>query len=253
MPGDEEIHRDRRVVTKQRPPDLVSAAHLNFLGSFRKLAEHAPGGEVRAFGTAFAFVTGLPAPLFNGCVLVEEVAPGMVDDALTWVAGRRLPFRVFVGGEPATALDEVFTAHSLRRDAEPYPAMVLHPLPEPPPRPAGIEVVDGLEPGLAPYLPESFLDDAEVRVFSALVDDQPAGVSIAIRTGDVSGVYGVATRPAFRRRGVGTAVSWAAVDAGREWGCDTVVLQASAEGLPVYALMGFRTVVEYVTFTRLAD
>ena len=65
------------------------------------------------------------------------------------------------------------------------------------------------------------------------------------------GVYGVGTRPEFRRRGVGTALSWAAVNAGREWGCDTVVLQATAAGLPVHERMGFRNVVRYVTFTHL--
>ena len=112
-------------------------------------------------------------------------------------------------------------------------------------------MVDGLGPGLATYLPESFPGDVEVRVFSARVDHQPAGVSIAIRTGDVSGVYGVGTRPEFRRRGVGTALSWAAVNAGREWGCEAVVLQATAAGLPVYERIGFRTIVPYVTFTQL--
>jgi GNAT superfamily N-acetyltransferase len=229
---------------------LVSAAHVNFLGSFRKLTEHAAGGEVRPFGTIFAFVTGVPAPLLNGCVLIDDCDPAALDEALTWVARSRLPFRVFVASEPATALNAVLAAHSLSRDADPYPGMILHPLPEPPVRSADIEVADGLEPGLAPYLPESFPDDAEVRVFSARVDHQPAGVSIAIRTGDVSGVYGVETRPEFRRRGVGTALSWAAVNAGREWGCDTVVLQATAAGLPVYKRMGFRTVLRYVTFTR---
>jgi GNAT superfamily N-acetyltransferase len=227
---------------------LISAAHVNFLGSYRKLAEHAAGGQVRLVGTVFAFVTGVRDPLFNGCVLIDDCDPAALDEALLWVARSRVPFRVFVAGEPAAALSAVLAAHSLSRDADPYPGLVLHPLPEPPLRPADIEVADGLEPGLATYLPESFADDPEVRVFSARVDHQPAGVSIAIRTGDVSGVYGVGTRPEFRRRGVGTALSWAAVNAGREWGCDTVVLQATAAGLQVYKRMGFRTVVRYVTF-----
>ncbi len=56
--------------------------------------------------------------------------------------------------------------------------------------------------------------------------------------------------PSARRHGVGSALTWAAVDAGRAWGCDTIVLQASEMGFPIYAAMGFRTVVEYTVFGR---
>ena len=101
-------------------------------------------------------MTEVPTPLLNGCVLIDDCNPLALDEALRWVARRRVPFRVFVAGEPATALTAVLAAHSLGRDADPYPGMVLHPLPEPPARPADIEVIDGLEPGLATYLPESF-------------------------------------------------------------------------------------------------
>src|SRR6187401_1404455 len=92
---------------------LVSAAHVNFLGSFRKLAEHAAGGEVRPDGTIFAFVTGVPTPLLNGCVLIDDCNPAALDEALRWVARRRVPFRVFVAGEPASALTAVLAARSL--------------------------------------------------------------------------------------------------------------------------------------------
>ena len=51
-------------------------------------------------------------------------------------------------------------------------------------------------------------------------------------------------------RRVTTAATWAAIDAGRTWGCDLATLQASAMGLPVYGAMGFRTVERYVRFAE---
>ncbi len=74
------------------------------------------------------------------------------------------------------------------------------------------------------------------------------GTSLAIRTGEVAGVYAVGTLRDARRRGVGTAATWAAVAASRAWGCDKVVLQASEMGFPMYVDMGFRTVVRYAIF-----
>jgi ribosomal protein S18 acetylase RimI-like enzyme len=94
----------------------------------------------------------------------------------------------------------------------------------------------------------SFAADAEVRLFMARLGDRPAGTSIAIRTGSVSGVYNVAVAEACRRRGVGTALTWAAVGAGKAWGCDPIVLQSSTMAYSMYEAMGFRTVVPYSMF-----
>lgn len=143
--------------------------------------------------------------------------------------------------------------------------MVLHPPPEPPAASPGVTVVPVADAGLAEYLgvwvedglpPEladrlfspSFAADPDVQLFTARLDGRPVGTSVAIRTGDVAGVYAVSTLATARRRGVGTAASWAAVAAGRAWGSDTIVLQASEMGFSVYAAMGFRTVVPYATF-----
>jgi GNAT superfamily N-acetyltransferase len=116
--------------------------------------------------------------------------------------------------------------------------MVLHPVPMPPEPPPNVTVAPGLEPGLADFLPWSFATDPDVRVFTSRLDGRPVGTSIAIRTGDVAGVYGVGTIPSARRRGVGTAASWAAVAAGRAWNCDAIVLRATEMGLPSYEQMG---------------
>ncbi len=110
--------------------------------------------------------------------------------------------------------------------------MVLHAVPETPARPPGVTVVpvtpenlavqhavriaSGMTPELARrmYSP-SFAFDPDVRVFTAWLDGEPVGGSIAIGTGDMAGVYAVGTIGTARRRGVGTAASWAAVAAGR--------------------------------------
>jgi hypothetical protein len=79
--------------------------------------------------------------------------------------------------------------------------------------------------------------------------DGPWGTSIAIQTRTAGGIVAVSTLPEARRRGVGAAMSWAAVSAGVEHRHDTIVLQASPMGFPVYVAMGFRTVVPYAVFS----
>jgi GNAT superfamily N-acetyltransferase len=246
-------------------PDLVAAADLSFVDSFRKLAQHCAEGQVREIGAVFAYVTGLPIPLFNGCVIVAPATAADLGAAVNWVRGHGFPFRFWIDEERAPGAAENALACGLVRGAGSYPGMVLHPVPDAPGWPPGVTVVpasgDGLAEhravrvgnGMAPDVAKrlysaSFAADPDVRLFTARLDGEPVAGSIAIRTGEVSGVYAVGTIPTARRRGVGTAASWAAVAAGRAWGCDTIVLQASAMGLPIYRAMGFRTVVSYSEF-----
>ena len=65
--------------------ELVALADENFVASFAKLAEHSVGGECRRLGGVFAYVSGLPIALFNGCVVVRPCAPDELDAALRWV------------------------------------------------------------------------------------------------------------------------------------------------------------------------
>jgi ribosomal protein S18 acetylase RimI-like enzyme len=60
--------------------------------------------------------------------------------------------------------------------------------------------------------------------------------------GGVAGIYNVATAPDARRRGIGAALTAAAVAEGRERGFEVAVLGASELGYGVYARMGFREV-----------
>jgi GNAT superfamily N-acetyltransferase len=112
-----------------------------------------------------------------------------------------------------------------------------------------VSVEDGTSEYVARRLfSDSFAADPDVELVIASLDGRAVGTSLAIRTEKVAGVYAVGTLVDARRRGVGTAATWAAVAAGRTWGCDTVVLQASDMGFPIYRAMGFRTVVRYAIF-----
>ena len=227
---------------------LVSAAHRSYVNAFRTLAEHCPQGAVRDAGETFAFVSGLVTPQLNGCVVTQPVAPEQLFAALDWLDSGGFPYSVWIDEVVADDLAPVAAERGNLRDAWPVPAMALHPVPSAPRPATGVTVTPGLEPGVADYIPRSMADDPKVRLFTALLDGRPAGSSMAIRCSEVSSVVAVATVPEARRRGVGTAASWAAVDAGREWGCQAVILEATEMGFPVYADMGFRTITRYVAF-----
>lgn len=249
------------------PPELVRAANDSFIDSYRKLVAHMPGGAATEFGGVFAFASGLPMSLFNGCVVVRHASARDLEAALTWVAKRDVPYRVWIDEVRAPGLADVTLASGLEREAQPYPGMVLHPIPAPPSPAPGVVVVPVSETGLDEHLAvrvadgmpahlaerffsASFAADPDVAFFTVWLDGRPVGASLAIRSGSIGGVYAVGTLPDARRRGVGTAATWACVAAGRSWGCDTIALQASDMGLPIYAAMGFRTVVEYAVFRQ---
>lgn len=249
--------------------EVAQAADRNFVGSYRKLVEHSASGAIREFGAVTAFTTGLPFGIFNGCIVVEPAGAADLDASIGWIGGLDLPYRVWIREDFATELREVPLRRGLNEEARPFPGMVLQPVleqPAPPPavtvRPVegrlaleehlGVLVEGGMADEVARLMfPASFAADPDVRLFTAYIDREPVGTSLALRTGDVSGVYAVGTLPGARRRGVGTAATWAAVAAGRNWGCATTVLQSTEMGFSVYRAMGFRTVVQYRTFRRL--
>ena len=80
-----------------------------------------------------------------------------------------------------------------------------------------------------------------MRLFVAFAGDAPAACGELFMSdgGNLAGLHMICTREAFRRRGVGGAVTEALLRAGRAAGASLAVLQASAAGEPVYRRLGF--------------
>ncbi|MQA82100.1 MAG: GNAT family N-acetyltransferase [Streptosporangiales bacterium] len=78
------------------------------------------------------------------------------------------------------------------------------------------------------------------HVVLALVDDEPVAVASSQLASGVAEIVGVATLPAFRRRGLGAAATACVVEAALGSGVDTVFLSAGDDDVArMYAALGF--------------
>lgn len=240
--------------------DLAEAANENLRRGIVRLADHVGGGETRQFGPLTAASSGLPVPIFNRLFVFDPPPREAFATAVSWLDDRGAPYWVTVA-EPAVgavdppadglaaaatqpgmamaSLDDLSTATSVveidevtdRRDLEAFSDVSSS--------------VFGMPRTVAERVDETALSLDGVRSFLGRVDGEPAGCGTLIRTGDVAGVYTIGVREAFRRRGIGEAMSWAVLRAGREAGCTVGVLQSSEMAYPLYEEMGFEPVVTY--------
>jgi GNAT superfamily N-acetyltransferase len=84
-----------------------------------------------------------------------------------------------------------------------------------------------------------------VAAFVARLGDRPVGIALTAVSEGVAGIYWVGSTEDVRHRGVGRAVTAAAVDAGFEMGAEVASLQASPMGESLYRKMGFETIFSY--------
>ena len=259
-------------------PDLVAWADLNEAAGYDWLVRHRADGTAvspRRFGGCDAFPTGRRSGFFNPILITRPATPADLGAAVAWMRdqGSRLSLRIRDDLE-TPALAAIATELGLERDDWVERVMVMWPIRPAPATPPGLTIeiaepasigrfhdaasasfFDGTAAGMAfmrDLFPPEMAGDPDARMFGGYLDGVPVASSVAFRSGPVVGVYSVATAAAARRRGIGTAMTWQAVEAGREWGCQAATLQASRMGEPVYEAMGFRTVAGYVTWSERA-
>ena len=82
--------------------------------------------------------------------------------------------------------------------------------------------------------------DSALQCYLGWLNGQPVATACLVFGAGVAGLGGVGTLPQVRMRGIGTAMTLAALDRARELGYQYVVLRASEQGEPLYRRLGFR-------------
>lgn len=217
-------------------------------------------------GAVRAFATGSSAAFFNPVLALEPGSRAAdVEAAVAWVESRGLPASIQVREDLDPRILDAAVSLGFEAEAWRIPVMVLDRIPrEAPPAPAGVAIrIGGVEigndmhdaissgPGYRALFGPGVMANPEVRMAVAYLDGEPVAAATAMRGAGAIGIYAVGTRERARRRGIGRAVTWAAILAGAQaWGDRVAILQSSEPGEPVYRSMGFEAVTRYVYLER---
>jgi GNAT superfamily N-acetyltransferase len=90
------------------------------------------------------------------------------------------------------------------------------------------------------------------RPLKATVDRKLVGAGCAIRFGPTGWLAHLIVHPAYRRRGIGTAILERLIEHLERQGCETLSLIATEAGYPLYVRAGFSEQAQYVHLERPA-
>ncbi|MFJ3779201.1 GNAT family N-acetyltransferase [Streptomyces sp. NPDC090075] len=268
-------HEDRTQGRRaERDIDGLASVFANF-------RQYLMGWDARSRPGSVAdqFRSGLAAPQFNGVVRVRSAAAvgQAVAAARTELAG--LPWWWWVGPDSPEGTADGLQRHGAREFAV-LPVMVrsLGHSAGPDDRldtagsddaPVGLTVETvgdgerlaelvrtyrtsmGIAAGLEPEMVriESRREDnADIVRLAAVLDGRVVGSTVVITAHGVAGIFLVHVAEAHRRRGIGAAMTVAALRVGRERGMRSAALVASPAGEPLYRRFGFTTRAEYRLF-----
>lgn len=223
-----------------------------------------PKGRFREDEDASLFMTGFPAPVYNGADAVGEPKDldGLIRRTTEFCSGSGLPWSITLPDGYALLKSESLSSKGFR-EIERVPALLLPSLDrERPPLPPGLSIRRARTPAeLGIFLVtmakgsgfpagvlrnlyreealKKMVSDPKAAWFVGFADGLPVATSLRIAFGDISYIAMVATVPRYRKRGFGEALTWRATLSGEEAGCKVGILRASKMGEPIYRKMGF--------------
>ncbi len=217
------------------------------------------------------FHAGVPDMHLNTVLVThldDDEADAVIDERLADFRRRGSPFTWWVMPSSAPSdLASRLTARGLVDDGRwPAYAIAADGVADPPPV-HGLEIrrvssPDDLDTYLGVYAPIlspspaftelftraarriGFGEEAPEEHFIGLLHGDPVATVSLVTAGGAAGIYNVTTVGPARRRGIGAAMTVAAVRHGAERGFGLATLQASTMGRPVYERLGFEFVCD---------
>jgi ribosomal protein S18 acetylase RimI-like enzyme len=261
----------RRLGDGARLSPPADRPHLNLIEASRVLFELDPEAKVE-IGEGWMFGSGSPGhPVISNAAFRaddELEAAGLISGARQFFGERGRGFSVWARDGVEADRDLLAACEEAgMQSVYSMPAMTLPRRVEGQPLGGGVEVRRLEDPAEAAdywriaasayreigFPPEIFagytdgerLAGEEIVAFLARLDGEPAAIGMTIVSHRVAGIYWIGTLPSARGRGLGRAVTAAAIDAGFELGADLASLQASPMGRPVYEAIGFERIYDY--------
>lgn len=258
------------------PPDastaaLVHAIETNEVQRFARFSR-LPGGEFHRGEWLIWFLTGMPYLLFNGVLnarLPSDDLDRRIARAVEPFVARKLPMfwmtgpstqpndlgqRLVAAGfsDPGVLMGMAADLSALCEDRPAPPELLIERVRDLPTLERWIEAFSAGF-GYSADVGRSFFAvfaglglDARSSLVHYLgrVADEPVATASAFFGAGVVGIYSVATLPAWRRQGIGAAMTLAPLRDARLRGYHIGILHAEPAGLSLYRQLGFR---EYCT------
>ncbi len=258
------------------PQALAGAVEANVV-AFSLLPARGPGAQVHDEPGLLWYVTGLAHPVFNG-VLRAQFTPGEVDARvgevlarfrsngwpLTWCTGPsarppELGSHLQAQGLACTARMPGMAAdlEAIVVRAPVVPGLAIAQVHDTGGLSCWLEPVGigfDFDPGMARamydlYAAMGFDEDAALRHYVAWQHGEAVAAGSLYLAEGVAGLYCIATLPAARRRGIGTCLTLAMMQAARAAGYRIAILYATPMGIGLYRRLGFETVCTLTFYT----
>ncbi|MBD2182471.1 GNAT family N-acetyltransferase [Planktothrix sp. FACHB-1355] len=94
----------------------------------------------------------------------------------------------------------------------------------------------------------AFRPEIPVQFYIGYLGNEAIATTELFLDAGVAGIYGVVTLAKYRKRGIGTAMTLAALFDAKKQGYQTATLQASEDGKNIYASLGFRQYCNFYVY-----